>query len=111
MAGDQRLRSSIYAVGTVLLAGGYATQSRDWLNLFTIPVSWWTALAWSAPQLALWALLIPLIFQASVRLPISAPRATVRFLLHLCASGLLAIAVLMVIQLSDWALHWTTLMG
>ena len=106
-----RLEAALYLGGAVLLALVYSTQLRIWLRLFTIPVPWSTALAWSLPQLLVWLLCVPLIYRTSARLPIAAPRAWLRVIVHGALSVGVAAGVLLVIHASDALLHWTRLMG
>ncbi len=89
----------------------FASQVYVWVNLWPMKVSWWAALLWSIPQLLTWGLTIPLVLWLTRRWPIEGSHRGLKVLLHLVLSAGYALAVLLLLDLSDSLLRWSHLMG
>lgn len=96
----------------VLLVGLlFASQVYLWVNWWPTKIGWGTAIVWSLPQLAIWALAIRIIVALVRRWPIEEPVLPARLILHATASVVIALGGLLLLDLSDRALHWSRLLG
>ena len=108
---ERRIDAALIAGGGLLLLLVLSGQMYVWINLWPLRISWWTALAWSLPQVLLWSLTIPVVDTLATRVPIRARGAALRLALHVVASVAVALLVLVMLDLSDRLLGWTRLLG
>lgn len=111
MTEQQRLRPTIAVAAFAALALVLASQLYVWVNLWPLTVSWSEALAWTLPQLLVWAAVIPGIFWISRRLPVRGGHTLERLLVHLVASAGVSFLVLWTLETTDRYLGWSTLLG
>lgn len=107
------MNARLLAGGGLLLAGYLTTQLWVWVNLWPVSMTWVEAALVAIPMVGLWLALVPVVVLLVRRYPLDVEGRlpAVHLLLHVVLSFAVSLVALLLLDLSDRLLHWTTLIG